>query len=181
MDENNRSELAPAVDVPDNLEARLKFWIATFSRPRSGNNADAQLAKNPHCPIGTYVATQSQIREWNDRKKEVEFVVIPMAIPEDVSYEEEILEIKKLHLIRKVLTFPGRKGPAHIPSKQIKQLKLMLNESDAPIEFEQTVFKQLDKVRVIRGNLTRLEREVIRTNSGLLNSWCQSTFMAEQK
>lgn len=166
MDENNISELVPAVDGTDDREARSKFWIAAYTRPRSEKAAAAQLAKNPHCPILTFVATQTQIKEWSDRKKKVESVVIPMVIFAEVSSEEEILEIKKHHLIRKILTFPGKKEPAHIPTKQIEQLKFMLNKTDEPVEFVEGNFKVYDKVKVVDGKLAGLEGIVIRTADG---------------
>lgn len=157
MDENNISELVPAVDGTDDREARSKFWIAAYTRPRSEKKAAAQLAQNPLFPITTYVATQIQIKKWSDRKKKVESVIIPMVIFAEVSSEEEILEIKTHHLIRKVLKFPGKKEPAHIPNKQIEQLKLMLKESDEPIVFVERNLNKGDQVKVVNGKLAGLE------------------------
>lgn len=166
MDEKNVSEVVPSVYVTDDREARSKFWIAAYTRPRSEKKAAAQLAQNPLFPITTYVATQIQIKEWSDRKKKVKSVVIPMVIFAEVSSDEEILEIKTHHLIRKVLTFPGKKEPAHIPNKQIEQLKFMLKESDEPVEFVEGSLKTGDQVKVVHGKLAGLEGVVIRTADG---------------
>lgn len=164
MGENNISGLVPAVDVTDDREAHSKFWIAAYTRPKSERKAAYELAKNPG--IETYAPTQTIVKQWSDRKKKVDVVVIPMIIFAEVSIEDEILAIKKHHLIRKVLTLPGQKKPAHIPDKQIEQLKFMLNESNEPVEFVQGNFKVLDEVKVVRGHFAGLEGVVQRTSDG---------------
>ena len=146
----------------DDREARSKFWIAVYTRPRSEKKVATELSKTN---IESYVPIQTVVKQWFDRKKKVDSVVIPMVVFAKVD-DENVLDVKKHPLVIKVLTLPGKKEPAHIPEKQISQLKFMLKESDEPVVFEQTEFKQLDKVRVIRGNLSGLEGEVVRTNDG---------------
>lgn len=155
-----------AVNGTDDREARSKFWIAAYTRPKSEKKAASELTNDRNYHIDTYVATQSLISQWSDRKKKVESVVIPMIIFAEVSTEEEILAVKKHPLILKVLALPGQKAPAHIPSKQIEQLKFMLNGSDEPVEFVQGDFRVADKVKVVRGRLAGLEGVVQRTSDG---------------
>lgn len=146
----------------DDREARSKFWIAAYTRPRSEKKAASELSKI----MTTYVATQTLIRQWSDRKKKIESVVIPMVIFAEVSSEDEILSVKKHPLVLKVLTLPGQKQVAHIPTKQIECLKFMLEESENPVEFIQGNIKASDPVRIIRGNLLGLEGIVDRTPDG---------------
>ncbi|MCM1142286.1 MAG: UpxY family transcription antiterminator [Muribaculum sp.] len=146
------SSVSPA-NVTDDREARSKFWIAAYTRPKSEKKVAAELSKH----INTYVATQTLIKQWSDRKKKVESVVIPMIIFAEVSSDNEILTIKKHPLILKVLTLPGQKQAAHIPAKQIERLKFMLNEADEPVEFIQEIIKVSDFVKVVKGNLKGLE------------------------
>lgn len=162
MDKNNISELVPAVDVTDDREARSKFWIAAYTRPKSEKKAASELSKI----MKTYVATQTLIRQWSDRKKKIESVVIPMVIFAEVSSEDEILYVKKHPLVLKVLTLPGQKQAAHIPAKQIERLKFMLHKSENPVNFIQGNIKLSDSVRVIRGNLLGLEGVVDRNPDG---------------
>lgn len=151
-----------AVNVTDEREARSKFWIAAYTRPKSEKKAATELAKNPG--IGTYAPTQVVTKQWSDRKKKVEVVVIPMVIFAEVSTDEDVLTIKKHPLILKVFALPGRKEPAQIPSKQIEQLKFMLNESEEPVEFVQGNFKVSDEVKVVRGHLAGLEGVIEKTS-----------------
>lgn len=145
----------------DDREACSKFWIAAYTRPKSEKKAATELTKNSG--IETYAPTQTVVKQWSDRKKKVDAVVIPMIIFAEVSTEEEILEVKKHPLIIKVLTLPGQRIPAHIPSNQIEQLKFMLNESDKPVEFVKGNFKVLDSIKVVRGHLAGLSGVVQKT------------------
>ena len=158
-----KKECATPANGTDDREARSKFWIAAYTRPKSEKKAAVELAKSD---IETYVPIQTQIREWSDRRKKVEVVVIPMILFFFFS-AEDILTVKKHHLIINVLTYPGQKEAAYIPENQIDSLKFMLNQSDVPVLFEKTEYKQLDKVRIIRGNLQGLEGKIYRTNGGM--------------
>lgn len=160
----NNGKYNPPVNGTDGREAYSKFWIAAYTRPKSEKKAASEIANNLHLP--TYAPTQILIRQWSDRKKKIEAIIIPMIIFVEVSSDDEILEVKKHPLINSVLTLPGRKDTAHIPTKQIDMLKFMLSESNEPVEFVQGPFKVSDQVRVVRGNLVGLEGVVQRASDG---------------
>lgn len=50
-----------SVNGTDDREARPKFWIAAYTRPRSEKKAASELSKI----MTTYVATQTQIKQWS--------------------------------------------------------------------------------------------------------------------
>jgi len=154
--------LVLSVNGTDDREACSKFWIAAYTRPKSEKKAASELGKT----INTYVATQTLLKQWSDRKKKVESVVIPMVIFAEISSDDELMTVKKHPLVLKVLTLPGQQKPAHIPCKQIEQLKFMLNETNRPVEFIQGVIKVSDAVRVVRGDLLGLEGVVEQASDG---------------
>ena len=49
---------------------------------------------------------------------------------------------------------------AIIPDSQIRTLQFMVGNSDTPVTFTPCIYRQGDKIRVIRGNLKGLEGEV---------------------
>lgn len=157
-----KEERETPVNVTDGREARSKFWIAAYTRPKSEKKAAGELAI---AEIETYVPTQVQIKQWSDRKKKVEVVVIPMVLFAKVS-TEEVLTVKNHHLIINVLGYPGSREPAKIPESQILNLKFMLKESDSPVNFVEHPFNLTDTVRVIRGNLAGLIGKVERITEG---------------
>lgn len=162
MGKNATPESVSAANGTDDREACPKFWIAVCTRPRSEKKAAKEIATHD---IETYVPTQTILKQWSDRKKKVECVVIPMIVFAKIT-QKDVLEVRKQPLVIKILTLPGQKEPARIPDNQVSRLKFMLDESDEAVVFEQAEFKKLDKVRVVRGSLSGLEGEIIRTNDG---------------
>lgn len=159
-----QSRGVPAVDGTDDREARPKFWIALYTRPRSEKKVKEIL---DGMGIETYLPIQKQIRQWSDRRKLVSVVVIPMTIFVNISKENLSLIISH-PLILRPCTFPGSKDIAKIPVNQIDLLKFILGQSDYPVIFDTSVFQVNDKVRVLRGPLMGLTGEVINSDNNCL-------------
>lgn len=64
--------------------------------------------------------------------------------------------IRRNHLIIKLLTNPGSREVAHIPSEQIEKLKFILGQSYVPVDYEPNMVGVNDNVRVKRGKLMGL-------------------------
>ena len=148
--------------VADDREAHPKFWIAAYTRSRGEKKAATEIGK---MNIETYVPVQQIIRQWSDRKKKVEVVVIPMVMFAHVT-PDDIITVKKHPLITKVLSFPGERQAAEIPEQQILSLKFMLNEAETPVTFIHPTFNLTDTVRVTRGKLSGLIGKVHRITEG---------------
>lgn len=156
--ENNLTQGKSPVNGTDDREARQRFWIAAYTRPRSEKKAAEGLKKNK---IETYVPIQTIERQWSDRKKKVDVVVIPMVIFARIA-TEDLLTIKKHTLIIKVLSYPGKKQPAIIPEDQIENLRLMLQKAETKVEFIRKAFNLTDRVIVKTGKLEGLVGRVER-------------------
>lgn len=167
LDEGEISELVSSVNVTDDREACPKFWVAAYTRPRSERKASLELSK---LGIETYVPIQKQLRRWSDRNKLVEIPVIPMIIFAKIT-EEEIQKVREHSLIIRMISQPGRKGPAHIPAEQIDTLKYMLGQSEIPVSFEQGYFKSDDLVTIVRGSLIGLVGQVKEVKEDMTEVW----------
>lgn len=163
---DNLSRVESTANGADDREAHSKFWIAAYTRPRSERKAANEIANDSDMRIATYAPTQKLLRQWSDRKKAVETVVIPMIIFAEVSDDEDILTVKRHPLIRKVLTYPGQREAAHIPNEQIEQLRFMLRKSEVAVEFVECDFKKYDRVKVVKGKFAGLEGVVQKTSYG---------------
>lgn len=146
----------------DDREAHSKFWIAAYTKPRSEKKTASELTK---LGIETYVATQSQIHQWRDRKKKIEIVVIPSIVFARV-LEKQINTILFHRNILKVITKPGEKKAAKVPSIEIDKLKFILGQTDTPVLFDPDIISVHDTVRVVRGPLAGLKGEVVNCNNG---------------
>ncbi len=150
--ENASNISVSAVNVTDDREACQKYWIAVYTRPKSEKKTSSILN---HLGIETYVPVQTEIRQWSDRKKKVEVVIIPNIIFAYIN-KNDISTIRQNYLITKILSIPGYKEPARIPTEQIERLKFMLKESDSTVIFRNIDFKKSDTVKVVRGKLKGL-------------------------
>ena len=146
-----------SVNGTDDREAHPKFWIALYTRPRSEKKVRAYLDS---IGIENFLPVQYQLRQWSDRKKLVEVVVIPMVIfvSADAS---EIPNITHNSLIIKAFTPPGTGKIAQIPDCQIERLKFILGQSEYPVSFDPSILKVNDKVHVVRGPLMGLTGEIL--------------------
>lgn len=153
--------LSPA-NGTDDREACKKNWVAAYTRPRSEKKIVEELSKTG---IEVYLPTQKQIRQWSDRKKPIEVVVIPLIIFAYLSIDE-LLTLKKHPLVSKILSRPGEKDAAVIPIDEINKLKFILGQSDIPVSFDAGVFVAKNTVRVTRGPLMGLHGEVMECADG---------------
>lgn len=167
MAENDIPEFVSPANGTDDREARSKFWIAAYTRPRSEKKASLELRK---IGVETYVPIQKQLRTWSDRRKFVEFPVIPMIIFVKIS-EEDLQIIREHSLIIRIISQPGRKVPAHIPTGQIDKLKYMLGQSEIPVSFENVHFKSDDIVTIVRGSLIGLTGQVKDVKDDMTEVW----------
>ena len=152
------SELESIVPVTTDREAHPKRWIAALVQMCMEKKVGERLTK---LGVENYVPTQTEIRQWSDRKKKVDRVVIPMVV--FVRTDEKTERSLRMHsFIRKILTYPGQTAAAVIPDDQIDRLKFMLRQSDSPVEMMEQHLQVGDKVQIVRGALQGLEGEFIK-------------------
>ena len=153
---SSESELESIVPVTTDREAHPKRWIAALVQMCTEKKVGERLTK---LGVENYVPTQTEIRQWSDRKKKVERVVIPMVV--FVRTDEKTERSLRMHsFIRKILTYPGQTAAAVIPNDQIDRLKFMLRQSDSPVEMMEQYLQVGDKVHIVRGALQGLEGEL---------------------
>ena len=145
----------PVVSVTTDREAHPERWVAALVQMCTEKKVGERLTK---LGVENYVPTQTEIRQWSDRKKKVERVVIPMVV--FVHTDEKTERTLRMHsFIRKILTYPGQTAAAVIPNDQIDRLKFMLRQSDSPVEMMEQRLQVGDKVQIVRGALQGLEGE----------------------
>lgn len=114
-----------------------------------------------------YLPVQTEMRQWSDRKKKIERIVIPMVLFIRVSIEEA-QQVKRLSFIRKFMTYPGSKDIAtYIPEEQISQLRFLLENAQDKV----AVISEInvgDSVKVKDGPLMGLSGAVCMAESGRL-------------
>lgn len=99
-----------------NPHSNTKHWVAALVQMNTEKKVSSLLSNLGYT---NYVPTQTEIRQWSDRKKKIEKIVIPMVVFISVDKEEE----KKL---RKYPTFinsspiPDKKNRLSSPMSRLK-------------------------------------------------------------
>ena len=113
--------------------------------------------------IECYLPVQSEIRQWSDRRKRVDCLVIPMMIFVHVTPQERPLPLS-LQAVSRYMVLRGESTPAVIPDEQMDRFRFMLDYSPEAVEMCSAPLAPGDAVKVIKGPLAGLEGELITVN-----------------
>ena len=148
--------------------SEAKWFVAIVNSRHEKAVAEKLCERDVEC----YVAKQREMRVWqNGRRKMIDRVVIPSVVFVRCT-EKERREIVALPYVNRFMvnrtTDSGmlNRPAATIPAVQMQRLQFMLGQSETPVNFEPTVFKVNDNVRVIRGHLRGLEGEIMKNSDG---------------
>ena len=165
MDKGKIEQLPSEVILSDeqsNPHSNTKYWVAALVRMNTEKKVSSMLTK---LGFHNYVPTQTEIRQWSDRKKKIDKIVIPMVIFISVD-KQDVNNLRKISSIYKFISYPGQKEPAIIPNEQIEKLMFMLHHADTAVEFSETVYEIGDEVEIVRGPLKGLYGELCYTQKG---------------
>lgn len=113
--------------------------------------------------IEYFLPVQSEIRQWSDRRKRIDRLVIPMMIFVHVTPQEQYLPLT-LQAISRYMVLRGESTPTIIPEEQMERFRFMLDYSPETVEICNTPLAIGDKIKVIKGPLSGLEGELITMN-----------------
>ena len=145
------------VNGTNDREAYPKRWIAVLVQVNCEKKTATRLGK-----VGyeTYIPTQQEVRQWSDRKKKIDRLIMPMVVFVRATVREEEW-LRDQSYIYKLLALPGsdedkKKFATPIPDNQIERLKFLLENAESEVAIVSN-FKVGDSVRVISGPLKGLE------------------------
>ena len=113
--------------------------------------------------IECYLPVQSEIRQWSDRRKRVDCLVIPMMIFVHVTPQERPLPLS-LQAVSRYMVLRGESTPAVIPDEQMDRFRFMLDYSPEAVEMCSAPLAPGDAVKVIKGPRAGREGELITGN-----------------
>lgn len=153
---SSHPQLESIVPVTTDREAHSKRWIAALVQSCLEKRVGERLDK---LGVENYIPTQTVIRQWSDRKKKMERVVIPMIV---FIHTDEMTErrLRMQTYIRKILSYPGQWKAAVIPDVQIDRLKFMLRHAESSVELLEQTLQVGEAIRVARGPLKGLEGKI---------------------
>ena len=134
-----------------------KKWLAAYVKMHHEKRVRERLSE---LGIENFLPVQTEVRQWSDRKKRVEQVLIPMMIFVHVDTEEQRTVLTHPSVLR-YLVLRGEHAPTEIPEEQMNRFRFMLDFSDQPVSFNTAGLQPGEKVKVIKGPLAGLEGEFV--------------------
>ena len=134
-----------------------KRWLAVYVKMHHEKKV---RDKQTEIGIENFLPVQTEIKQWSDRKKKVERVLIPMMIFVHVDKDEQITVIRQPSVLR-YLVLRGEHAPTEIPENQMDKFIFMLDFSEQPVNFSTNELRPGEKVKVIKGPLSGLEGELV--------------------
>lgn len=133
-----------------------KQWFAIYVRPRAEKQAARRLQE---IAIETYLPLKKTLKQWKDRKKQVEVPLFSSYIFVRVD-EKEYYQIPiRLNSFVKYVNIGGERTP--VRDSEIQTIKRMLDYTDSDIEVVNQDFRLNDTVEIVSGELTGLKGKLI--------------------
>lgn len=133
----------------------ISNWYAIYTMPKAEKKVFERMDK---LGINVYLPLISTMRKWSDRKKKV---MIPL-ISSFVFVKTEEKNLIKLYDVQGVCgILKYLKKPAIIKENEIENLKILLNESEDCLVFNEIAFIEGEEVVVIKGPFKGLEATCI--------------------
>ena len=108
-------------------------WLAAYTRMHNEKKVRDRLTE---MGITTFLPVQPVVRQWSDRKKKMERVLIPMMIFVHVDSAEQ-LEVLQLPAVIRNVVLRGEHTPTAIPDTQKEALRFMVDISETPVNFDE--------------------------------------------
>ena len=138
-------------------EADGRQWLVAYVKScMEKKTAQRLTAMGVEC----YVPVQSVIRQWSDRRKRMNRLVLPMLIFVRVSRRERYLPLT-LGAVTRYMVLHGQHEPAVIPDGQMDRFRFMLDYSPEAVGFCAAPLTPGTPIRVIKGPLAGLEGEMV--------------------
>lgn len=136
----------------------MKHWLVAYVHLHHEKKTRERLTA---LGVECFLPIQMELRQWSDRVKKAERLVIPLMIFVHVDVKERSL-VLTLPSISRYLVLRGESTPAIIPDEQMERFRFMLDYSDEAVELCAAPLKVGQLIRVIKGPLTGLEGELIK-------------------
>lgn len=132
-----------------------KAWFAAYTKSRAEKKVSLELEIRG---FEHYLPLQRKLRQWSDRKKWVDFPLIPGYVFVYLHPSEFEKALRTNNLIG-FLRVEGQ--PAIIPNTQIEALKRLLRQSEISYHVDHTLYKKGDEIEVIGGPLMGLRGHLV--------------------
>lgn len=164
-----KDEKGLSVHGTDNRGAHLelsylppgKAWLAVYVKVHQEQKMSERLCMRG---IENFVPIQQEYRQWNDRIKLINRVVLPMIVFVHVTPAQRRQVLQMPSAVR-YLVACGEHSPAVIPDEQMDKFRFMLDYSPEAVNVISIPIKRGEKVRIVKGPLAGMTGEIVTIGS----------------
>ena len=143
--------------MTNKTDTNQRNWLVAYTRMHHEKKVRDQLTNmGIHCFLPVRIVE----RQWSDRIKKVEQVLISMMIFVYVNPEEQ-RQVLELPSVMRYMVLRGEHTPAQIPNSQMDSFRFMVDNAPDAINFETTGLQLGQQVRVVKGPLTGLTGKLV--------------------
>lgn len=153
----------PSADGTDGREAHPGRWYAAFTRSNTERTAAAALTRNG---FETYIPTRVEMRQWSDRRKRVEVLLMPRVVFIRTA-PERLPELVRMSCLTSILRSPGQREAAVIPDAEMNRFIFLVGNATEGIEVTPPRVVKGEKVVITRGSLRGLEGMATQDSEGM--------------
>lgn len=163
MDNSSENSSAlPSANGADGGGALCQHWYVAYTK----SNLERRVAQQVNnLGFQTYVAIQKVWRQWSDRRKLMDKIVITQIVFVRCSLKDTE-QIERLSYISYILRVPGTRTKAVIPDKQIDDLRTVVTNADESVRFSPDKFHRGDAVNIRFGRFAGVTGTVERDADG---------------
>ena len=143
-----------------NKETGERRWLAAYVKMHHEKKVHERLTA---MGIESFLPLQTEVRQWSDRKKKVERVLISMMLFVKVNRAEQ-QQVLQLPAVLRYMVLRREHAPTEIPGKQMERFRFMLDYSDSIVSFNACELQPGEQVVVIKGPLKGLRGELIKVD-----------------
>lgn len=134
-----------------------KRWYVALVRMHHEKKVADRLSE---MGIESFVPIQQEIRQWSDRRKIVDRVLLPMVVFVHVAPRRR-MEIFTIPAVSRYMVLRGESSPAVIPDEQMNRFRFMLDYSEETVHMNTSPLLRGETVCVVKGPLKGLKGELI--------------------
>lgn len=139
-----------------------QHWYIAHTRSCQDKNVAQALSARGY---GVFVAVRREVRQWSDRRKVVETLLIPRTVFVRCTELERINSLKEIPYLTHYLSeSPGSYKPAKVPDRQMDDFIAMVESANGEVTVTDRSLKPGDMVRVKDGVLEGRVVELVRVD-----------------
>ena len=138
--------------------ALVQHWFIGYTRSCQERKVAQALSA---LGVENYLPIQQVVRQWSDRKKKVDKLVLPGMVFVHTDEPTRVKLLSQVYGLRAYMTRGGAHTPVWVPDVQLQMFQHMVMYGREEVSVTSDYFAPGDRVRVVSGPLKGLECELI--------------------